>query len=182
MIPTIPAGRDPLLLTGKKPFRPFYSPQDMLNLGVFGGSFFGPDRAMKLIPKFTQFMLFSGVPISSYALAIYNQGINYFNVSLDPMNRTFSMPIGLKRMHPFGWFEWYCKYFYGEESKADEHRIKQWVMSINQHWFYIATSAYTGVGNRFTDLTFLPPRRQALLEFGWDPTIDPATWGFQYKF
>lgn len=169
------------LINGSKSgiFRPWYTPKEMLLLGVFGGSFFTDRRALM---KTLSWDLITDVPVAKLISGPYDPAQNYFNVTLELMDRTFEMPMTMKRLHPNGWFEWYCRFYYGEQSPADPDRIRQWLMSVNQHWFYITNGTYNGDGNINTDVTFLPERRQRLLELGVDPTIPPSVYNCFYKF
>lgn len=151
----------------------------MLNLGVYGGSYFG--RNLIILNDLPQ-SSFIGISPNKYKNWDYNQAINYFNVTPFRTDRTFDMPSDLKQLHKLGWFEWYISFYYGLSTPADKDRMQQWLVQINTDWFYIKNSAYSGSGDRITDLTFLPQRRQRLLEFAADPTIDPSTYGCSYKF
>lgn len=190
MSKTIPSTDPQLPILRKastKDFAPFYTPNDMLDLGVFGGSFFSPNRAKKIIENvlgYEQFMdLTMGINISKFQSGEYDPTQNYFpNQALSFTDRWFGMPADQKRKHKYGWFHWYVLFYYGEQSVADAPRVMQWKKAINVNWFYIASTPYTGEGNRNTDLTFLPTRRQRLLELGWDPTVDPATKGLKMNF
>lgn len=183
MSTTIPAGTPPLsLITESRLFMPFYSPQDMLKMGVYGGAFFGAGNALSLLPMLGSVItndLFKGVPQDKYLNNTYDPTANYFNLTLPKSDRSFTMPVYLKRMHTYGWFEWYVRYYYGERNKADTWRIRQWQHSISVDWYYIET---TGGPSKYADLTFLQTRRQKLLEKGWDPTIPPAQYNLKVKF
>lgn len=183
---TIPSTDPPLsLLVESGQFKPFYSPNDMLTLGVFGGSFWYriPQRDAWLF-KSTDFSF--GVSLNLYSSVIYDNAVNYFGVDGFLGNdRTFGLPPNQKRLHPKGWFEWYCNYYYGQKSTADAGRIRQWAYAINVEWSYIdgaTPTPYMGSGNRATDLNFLQERRQRLLEMGWDPVKDPKDYQLQIKF
>lgn len=184
MSQTIPSTDPPLtLMVESGQFRPFYSPKDMLILGIFGGTYFGKNNAWPLYPEFKAKGLFDGLGQNLYLNLVFDVEQNNFQVDPGKSNRTFNMPLPLKRFHPHGWFQWYLQFYYGEKSPADVHRIRQWAYAINIEWAYIAElSPYAGSGNRKTDLTFLPERRQRLLEKGWDPTKDPGDYGLRIKF
>ena len=88
-----------------KIFKPELTPKKMLELGVFGGSYFG--SKIKEFPK----SWFINVKLSKD-----------FDVSL---NR-FKIKSGLSRKHwiekgwifkedPLGWFQWYCRFYNGRK-------------------------------------------------------------------
>lgn len=171
--------------TGQQ-FEPFYSPKDMLILGVYGGNFwYKMAQRNSWLLKTDLFSGPRGLDPILFNGPLYDEADNYFGVAGLENKRTYGMSAQQKRLHPKGWFEWYCNYYYGQLSHADTARIRQWQYEINVQWSYIdgaTPTEYTGSGNRATDLTFLPERRQRLLEFGWDPTRNPADYNLTIKF
>lgn len=184
MSQTIPSTDPPLsLVVESGQFKPFYSPREMLVLGVFGGAFFGNKNAWTVGIQLRQTGIFTGLLPSLFQNSTFDVEQNNFGVAPGISDRSFGMPTEKKRLHKYGWFQWYCQYYYGQKSPADVHRILQWAYAINVEWAYISELApYTGGGNRETDLTFLPERRQRLLEKAWDPTRDPGDFGLRVKF
>jgi len=181
MSATIPSTDPFLAMLSPRLFRPFYSPNDMLALGVYGGAFFGPNNAARILPDIDP-DLFRNINTSTWKSYTYDNTKNYFQVAGGREDRTYNMTIEQRQIHRFGWFEWYCKFYYGERSIADTGRITQWIKEINRHFYYIKNGVYNGEGNILTDLTFLPERRQKLLELGVDPTKDPYDYGCNYHF
>ena len=100
-----------------KIFKPQLTPKKMLELGVFGGAYFG--LKIKEYPK----SWFIKAKISKT-----------FDVKL---NR-FKIESGLSREHwikkgwifkedPLGWFQWYCRFSMGRRiPNIDEIQIKRW--------------------------------------------------------
>ena len=100
-----------------KLFKPELTPKKMLEMGVFGGSYFGLN--IKEFPN----LWFKNVKIS-----------RSFDVNL---NR-FKIKAGLSRQHwiekgwifkedPLGWFQWYCRYTLGRRiHHIDIIQIKRW--------------------------------------------------------
>lgn len=176
---TIPSTDPYLGIIAEKRFRPFYTPNDMLYLGVYGGAAFGSKQWRK-VGDFPEDLV-KGVDVSKYSNITPDPAKNYFGTAGTLSDRTFSMPPMYKSLH-HNWFEWYCLYYYGNRSAADGYRIDQWLKAINQHWFYILKGPYTGGGEPETDLTYLADRRQKLLEMGVDPTVTPEDYSCYYQF
>lgn len=165
-------------------FKPWWTPHDMLDLGILAGSALSGMWLGKVILQQFPKELTAGIePIKFGQLAENNGLTNYFAVKVDQVQRALEMPGDYKRLHK-DWFHWYTSYYYGKTTKdgSDYHRIRQWLTEINVNWFYIETTAYTGGTNRYTDLTFLPERRQALLQWAWNPIINPADYGLKINF
>ncbi len=138
-----------------KIFEPQLTPKQMLELGVFGGSYFG--NKIDEFPK----SWFKNAKISK------NFDIN--------LNR-FKVKSGLSRIHwikkgwiykedPLGWFQWYCRFSMGRRiAHIDEIQIKRWknfrrhVMAINKNC-------------EENDLSCRRKQRQAILQWAYNPFI-----------
>ena len=100
-----------------KIFKPELTPKKMLELGVFGGAYFGLN--IKEYPK----SWFANAKISK---------------SFDVKLNRFKVRSGLSRKHwiekgwifkedPLGWFQWYCRFSSGRRiPHIDEIQIKRW--------------------------------------------------------
>ncbi len=138
-----------------KIFKPELTPKQMLELGVFGGSYFGL--------KINEF------PKSWFKNAKLSKD---FDVSL---NR-FKIKAGLSREHwiekgwifkedPLGWFQWYCRFTMGRRlPNIDEIQIKRW-KNFTRHVKAIKKNCETG------DLSCRRRQRQAILQWAYDPLI-----------
>ena len=138
-----------------KIFKPELTPKQMLELGVFGGSYFGL--------KINEF------PKSWFKTAKLSKD---FDVSL---NR-FKIKAGLSREHwiekgwifkedPLGWFQWYCRFTMGRRlPHIDEIQIKRW-KNFTRHVKAIKKNCETG------DLSCRRRQRQAILQWAHDPLI-----------
>ena len=138
-----------------KVFKPELSPKKMLELGVFGGSYFGLN--IKEYPK----SWFVNAKISK-------------NFDVD-LNR-FKVKSGLSRQHwiekgwifkedPLGWFQWYCRYANGRRLQAiDKIQIQRWI-NFTRHVKAIKKNCEEG------DLFCRRRQRQAILQWAYDPFI-----------
>ena len=137
-----------------KLFKPELSPKKMLEMGVFGGSYFGNN--VKEYPK----NWFINVKLSKN-----------FDVSL---NR-FKIKAGLSREHwiekgwifkedPLGWFQWYCRFKNGRRiPEMDLIQIKRWKAFGDRHAPAVKKNCEAG------DLQCRRRQRQALLQWAYNP-------------
>ena len=138
-------------------FKPQLSPKKMLELGVFGGSYFGSNINIKEYPK----SWFEKAKISKN-----------FDITL---NR-FRVKAGLSREHwiekgwifkedPLGWFQWYCRFINGRRiTHIDEIQIKRW-KNFKRHVTAIEKNCERG------DLGCRKRQRQAILQWAYNPFI-----------
>lgn len=182
----IPSPNPPLNFQIPFNFHPHYNPSDMYALGVFGGSFM--NNSTKYLKQYDKGIISdfqNGVNFSNYTQDTPTAELNYFDTLIPRRNRTFSPDVSLKGQHKEGWFQWYFEFFYGLTSKSDsvaQMRIRQWLIEINTHYFYINNTEQEFEGNKFTDPSFLPDRKQGMLEFGVDPTVSPVEYGCGFQF
>ena len=138
-----------------KDFKPELSPKKMLELGVFGGSYFGSN--IKEYPK----TWFKKAKLSKN-----------FDVSLN----CFKVKSGLSRDHwikkgwifkedPLGWFQWYCRFSMGRRiPHIDQIQIKRW-KNFKRHLMAIKKNCDEG------DFNCRKRQRQAILQWAYDPFI-----------
>tara|TARA_Y100001001_G_scaffold121364_1_gene119422 strand:- start:196 stop:660 length:465 start_codon:yes stop_codon:yes gene_type:complete len=139
-----------------KIFKPDLSPKKMLELGVFGGSYFG-------------------LNIKEYPSAWFKKAkiIKKFDVN----NNRFRVAAGLSRKEwiskgwifnedPLGWFQWYCRFTNGRRiPHIDEIQIKRWKAFGGRHIAAIKKNCEE------SDLSCRRKQRQAILQWAYDPFI-----------
>ena len=100
-----------------KIFKPQLSPKKMLELGVFGGSYF--EGKIKEYPKswFVKAKLSKTFDIEK----------NYFRVKAGLSRKHWIEKGWIFKEDPFGWFQWYCRFTKGRRiPKIDSIQIKRW--------------------------------------------------------
>ncbi len=136
-------------------FRPFFSPQQMLEMGVFEGKYCN-DCTNEFPSRWFENAKISDTP---------DQEINYFGVkSRQPLTH-WRQKGWIFGPDPRGWFQWYCRYYLGRRLlETDAIQIKRW-RGFSRHAGQIRANCYPG------DLFCRPRQRQALLQWAYDPMI-----------
>ncbi len=136
-----------------KLFKPQLSPKKMLELGVFGGSYF--EEKIKEYPK----SWFKNAKLSK---------------TFDVNKNRFKIASGLSRKHwidkgwifkedPLGWFQWYCRFTNGRRiPKIDEIQIKRW-KAFKRHLIAIQKNCEPG------NIHCRKRQRQAILQWAYNP-------------
>lgn len=142
-------------------FKPAVSPRVMLELGVFGGHYFGALDS----PKFKEHASdlprewFKGIAMVNE----YDKRLNYFKVK-SGKDYTWWVETGL--MHPddpLGWFHWYCRFYNGRRHEDDTRQIQRW--SNFRRWETNILNSCPGQINK------RPVVRQSLLHWAYNPFI-----------
>ena len=98
-------------------FKPQLTPKKMLELGVFGGSYFGLN--VKEYPK----TWFKNAKISKN----FDVNINRFKVKSGLSRKEWLEKGWIFKEDPLGWFQWYCRYTMGRRiPNIDNIQIKRW--------------------------------------------------------
>ena len=136
-------------------FRPFFSPQQMLEMGVFEGKYCN-DCTNEFPSRWFENAKTSDTP---------DQEINYFGVKSRQPLKHWRQKGWIFGPDPRGWFQWYCRYYLGRRLlETDAIQIKRW-RGFSRHAGQIRANCYPG------DLFCRPRQRQALLQWAYDPMI-----------
>lgn len=135
-------------------FKPHLTPPEMLELGVFGGLYFG-DKP-KEFPK----DWFKNAKLSVDGKQ--HKELNYFGVNASQPLSVWQAKGWIHQDDPRGWFQWYCRYYLGRRHEDDERQIKRW-KAITRHAAQIVHNCRPG------DQFCRPKQRQAILHWAYDP-------------
>lgn len=133
-------------------FTPDLTPQQMLELGVFGGHYFEGEQ--------------DEFPAEWFAHArlsdVHDPKCNYFASDASQSRQEWERKGWIYPEDPRGWFQWYCRYYYGRRiPEEDARQIKRW-SQMRRHVTQILGHCTPG------DITCRPRQRQALLHWAYD--------------
>ena len=136
-------------------FKPQLTPKKMLELGVFGGSYFG--KKIKEYPSFW----FKNAKISNN----FDVSLNRFKVKSGLSRKEWIEKGWIFKKDPLGWFQWYCRYSCGRRiAHIDEIQIKRW-KNFTRHVAAIKKNCES------IDLNCRRKQRQAILQWAYNPFI-----------
>ena len=127
----------------------------MLEMGVFGGSYFG--LKIKEYPKswFKNARLSKNLDIN----------LNRFKVKSGLSRDEWLKKGWIFEEDPLGWFQWYCRFCNGRRiPHIDEIQIKRW-KNFRRHVFAIKKNCDRG------DLGCRKKQRQAILQWTYNPFL-----------
>ena len=139
-----------------KLFKPQLSPKKMLELGVFGGSYFNKSQ-IKEFPK----SWFKNAKLSKN----FDVNLNRFRVKSGLSREHWIEKGWIFKEDPLGWFQWYCRFCNGRRIvRIDEIQIKRW-KNFRRHVLAIKKNCERG------DLSCRRRQRQAILQWAYNPFI-----------
>ena len=138
-------------------FKPQLTPKQMLELGVFEGTYFW-DK-----PKEFPTDWFVGAQLSKDGSP--DPLLNFYQVSASQPLHVWQEKGWINPVDPLGWFQWYCRFYLGRRlPKEDERQIKRW-KAMRRHIAQLQKGCYPG------DLTCRRKQRQALLHWAYDSRL-----------
>ena len=139
-----------------KLFKPQLTPKKMLQLGVFGGSYF--NGKIKEYPK----SWFKNAKLNK----IFDVNQNRFKVVAGLSRKEWLDKGWIYKEDPLGWFQWYCRFKNGRRiPRIDEIQIKRWKAFGARHVPSIKKNCDPG------DVYCRRKQRQAILQWAYNPFI-----------
>tara|TARA_B100001750_G_scaffold216337_1_gene200901 strand:+ start:513 stop:956 length:444 start_codon:yes stop_codon:yes gene_type:complete len=135
-------------------FRPELTPKQMLEYGVFGGSYLGD--TINEYPK----SWFKNAKISRY----FDVTLNYFKIKAGLSWKEWNRKGWILKEDPKGWFQWYCRYAVGRRiPEIDKIQIGRWRAFGPRHIGAIKKNC------RKKHFSCRRKQRQALLQWAYNP-------------
>ena len=117
-------------------FNPNKTPIEIIKEGAFGGTYFRDiyssinskwyrnswkelDFLERINPKFY---------LSNY----YDISVNKYKVKCGTSLRLWENKGWIREQGPYGWFQWYCRYYLGRGSEDDKRQIAGWNNIVNR--------------------------------------------------
>ena len=139
-----------------KLFKPQLTPKEMLQLGVFGGSYFNKEQ-IKEFPK----SWFQKARLSEK----FDVKLNRFKVKSGLSRQEWIKKGWIFKEDPLGWFQWYCRFSVGRRiPHIDEIQIKRW-KNFRRHVIAIKKNCESA------DMNCRRRQRQAILQWAYNPFV-----------
>jgi len=136
-------------------FEPFYTPAQMLGMGVFEGKYLNECRS-----EFPE-AWFGNAKLSERP----DENMNYFGVKSRQPLAVWREKGWIYGPDPRGWFQWYCRYYMGRRlPDTDAIQIKRW-RAFSRHAGQIRANCDPG------DVFCRPRQRQGLLQWAHNALI-----------
>jgi len=116
-------------------FRPNLSPAEVLRLGSFGGTYFrdiqsavtGLSHLGRDVIREFPTSWFKGLDIDTMVCSSsYNKQLNKFGASCGGSLGQWESSGWISELDPYGWFQWYCRFFLGRRSTDDARQVQRW--------------------------------------------------------
>lgn len=160
-------------------FRPTMSPEEVLRAGAFGGTYFRPIYssvakarfvgAWREFPKEWTAGLDAPKMLES---SHYDTKVNKFRVACGQSLAAWESSGWIIARDPFGWFQWYCRFYLGRRCDDDERQIGRWLACAGPtgRWKNNLIAKCVAAGKAHNDASVAPVVRQTLLHWAYELT------------
>lgn len=166
-------------------FRPNRSPAEVMQAGSFGGTYWRKITSAVTGETYTKQWeefpkeWFAGLKSSTHlarSWKSYDKSVNKYGVKCGGTLDMWESSGWIAAQDPYGWFQWYCRYWLGRRSSDDQRQIKRWrgVCSDKGRFRNQLIGRCARGGKAYNDTSVSPVIRQALLHWGYELTEKDA--------
>ena len=111
-------------------FNPNKTPIEIIKEGAFGGTYFR-DIYSNINGKWyrnswKEFDCLSNIDPKLYLSNYYNTNVNKYKIRCGTSIQFWENKGWIHEQDPYGWFQWYCRYYLGRSSEDDKRQIARW--------------------------------------------------------
>eukprot|EP00116_Pleurobrachia_bachei_P008362 sb/3468624/ len=160
-------------------FRPNRSPKEVLQAGSFGGTYFRSIKSSVAGATFDKQWLelpqnwLEGLNIpTQIAGQVYTESRNKYGKKCGGDLHMWESSGWIKKQDPYGWFQWYCRYYLGRRTADDERQITRWKNCTGPkgRWKNTLIGKIVKAGVGYDNTGISPVIRQVLLHWGYELT------------
>ena len=164
-------------------FRPNLTPRQVMQRGSFGGTYFRPihssvthrayANAASEFPRAWWKGLTPSVHLQS---ATYDTAVNRYRVACGGSLDMWESSGWIHAHDPYGWFQWYCRFYRGRRCGDDARQIRRWCQCAGVSGRFrnqLITKCHQA-GKAFDDETVSPVIRQTLQHWAYVLTAADA--------
>ena len=101
-----------------------------------------------------------------YCSDYYDVSVNKYGVKCGTSLRFWENKGWINKIDPYGWFQWYFRYWSGRRSKDDKRQINRWKKIVSRFRGKLV-KMIRDAGSKFDDYSISPKIRQILLHCGY---------------
>jgi len=157
-------------------FKPNLTPKEVMQMGSFGGTYFRPIYSSvtkeKYKDQWKEFPAdwFAGLNIAKQvASPNYNNSVNKYQVKCGGSLEMWEESGWIKAQDPYGWFQWYCRFYRGRRTKDDQRQVQRWLNCAGPkgRWKNNLIAKCVRSGKEWHNKAVSPVVRQTLQHWGY---------------
>jgi len=161
-------------------FKPNLTPKEVLQKGSFGGTYFRPiyssvtkmkygKEVWQELPKSWLEGLDVRTQVSS---SLYDTSRNKYKVKCGASLEEWENSGWMHKQDPYGWFQWFCRFYQGRRTEDDERQIGRWSKCAGEkgRWKNNLISKIVKAGCAWDNYAVSPVVRQTLQHWAYQLT------------
>ena len=141
--------------------------------GSFGGTYFR-DIYSNVTGKWykkswKEFNQLKNINQKYYCSDYYDVSVNKYGVKCGTSLRFWENKGWINEIDPYGWFQWYFRYWLGRRSEDDERQINRWKKIVSRFRGKLV-KMIKDAGSKLDDYSISPKIRHILLHWGYELT------------
>ena len=152
-------------------FKPNTTPVEIIKEGAFGGTYFrgiySGVNCKWYKNSWKEFDVLKNIDQKYYCSDYYDVSLNKYDVKCGTSLRFWENKGWINPVGPYGWFQWYFRYYLGRRSKDNERQIKRWRGIVNRFKVKLI-EMIKKAGSNFDEYSISPKIRQILLHWGYE--------------
>ena len=117
-------------------FNPNKTPIEIIKEDAFGGTYFR-DIYSSINGKWyrnswKEFNFLCDIDPKLYLSNYFDVNVNKYKIKCGTSLRFWENKGWIREQDPYGWFQWYCRYYLGRRSDDDERQIARWNNIVNR--------------------------------------------------
>ena len=149
-------------------FNPNKTPIEIIKKGAFGGTYFR-DIYSSINNKWyrdrwKEFNFLRNIDPKLYSSNYYDANVNKYKIKCGSSLRFWENKGWIHEQDPYGWFQWYCRYYLGRRSSDDDRQIARWNNIVNR-FKSILIRMIKNKNAKYNDYSISPKIRQILLHW-----------------
>jgi len=155
-------------------FKPNLTPKQVIQKGSFGGTYFRDIKSSVTNKKYKDSWKefpkswFTGKVVNK-KFDNYSKQDNKYNVKVGTTLEFWESKDWIREQDPYGWFQWYCRFYKGRRSDDDERQIKRY-NNMRRFKGPLIKKIKSTHGSSYNDETISPRIRQTLLHWAYELT------------
>lgn len=154
-------------------FTPNLTPQEMFKLGIFGGSYYRDIHSSITGQDYTsqwkEFDWTADISPNLLSSSSPSAKLNKYKVLAGSSLLEWEQKDWIVEQDPYGWVQWYCRFYAGRRSPDDKRQIKRWLnyTGPNGRFKKQLINKLKAAKAKYDDPTISPVIRQGLLQWAY---------------
>jgi len=172
--------KNQLIFPDQPDFKPNLTPKEVLQMGSFGGTYFRPIYSSVTKVKYGKEVWqelpkdwLEGLDIKNVvSSSFYDASKNKYKVKCGASLEEWENSGWMNKQDPYGWFQWFCRFYQGRRTEDDERQIGRWARCAGEtgRWKNNLISKIVKAGCAWDNYGVSPVVRQTLQHWAYQLT------------